>query len=83
MSALQLLMDGILFDVDKKRVVSDKNSGGIKVSHTYVIKEMVVPEEYKNDFAAARIHAKRMGVIRRVVEVDGEKVIEKEKGLLV
>ena len=42
------------------------------ISHTFVIEEITVPEEYKNDFAKARLHAKRKGKIIRHTEVDGE-----------
>ncbi len=43
----------------------------IDITHTYVINELVVPEEYKNDPATARIKAKRKGALERSVNIDG------------
>ena len=51
------------------------------IKHRFVIDELVVPEEYKNDFAKAREMAKRKGKLVREIEVDGKK-IEKEIELL-
>lgn len=42
------------------------------IQHTIEIKEIIVPEEYKNDFAKARIHAKRKGKITRFLTIDGK-----------
>ena len=42
------------------------------IQHTIEIKEIIVPEEYKNDFAKARIHAKRKGKIIRFLTIDGK-----------
>ena len=47
------------------------------IEHTIGIDEIIVPEEYKNDFAKARIHAKRKGKITRFLTID-EKESEKE-----
>jgi len=47
------------------------------IIHTYKIEELIIPEEYKNDFALARIHAKRKGKLIRKILVD-EKQIEKD-----
>ncbi|MFH1403346.1 MAG: hypothetical protein ABIH11_03665 [Candidatus Altiarchaeota archaeon] len=62
-SALGLLMEDLLFDVD----------GGFKgasVSHRYVIDEVVAPGDVK-DPGEARIRAKRKGKVVRTVVVDG------------
>ncbi|MCD4760032.1 hypothetical protein K8R33_04030 [archaeon] len=53
----------------------------LEISHTFVIEEVIVPEEYKNDFAQARIHAKRKGkLIRKIVldKKESQKEIEFE-----
>ncbi len=47
------------------------------IQHTVEIQELIVPEEYKNDFAKARIHAKRKGKLTRILTVD-EKESQKE-----
>ena len=65
-SILYKVMDEICFDVEK----SDFRE--IKITHTYKIKELVIPEEYKNDPANARIFAKRKGEILRLVDVNGK-----------
>ena len=47
------------------------------IQHTIIVEEIIVPEEYKNDFAKARIMAKRKGKIIRIMTVD-EKESQKE-----
>jgi hypothetical protein len=47
------------------------------IQHTVIIDEIIVPEEYKNDFAKARIMAKRKGKLIRILTVD-EKESKKE-----
>lgn len=51
-----------------------------EISHTYIIKEIEIPEEVKKteDFAKMREEAKRRGTIIREAEIDGKK-IKKEK----
>jgi hypothetical protein len=72
-SLTNAVLDEICFDVDIK------DFGEIRISHKYVIKELLIPEEYRENFALARVHAKRKGVIERIIEVDGErKEIQKE-----
>jgi len=44
----------------------------LSINHTFVIDSLVVPDQYKNDFALARIHAKRKGKIIRKLEIDGK-----------
>ncbi|HLC58548.1 MAG TPA: hypothetical protein VJI68_01690 [Candidatus Nanoarchaeia archaeon] len=43
-----------------------------RADHDFFITELVVPDQYKNDFAMARIHAKRKGKIIRKLNVDGK-----------
>lgn len=49
------------------------------IMHTYEIEELVIPEEYKNSFSLARIHAKRKGKLIRKILVDGKQI---EKNIL-
>ena len=50
------------------------------IKHTIHIDEIIVPEEYKNDFAKARLMAKRKGKIVRSIVIDkndNEEIVEK------
>jgi hypothetical protein len=64
------LLDEFAFDFDKEFTE-------VTIKHILHINEVEVPEEYKNDFAKARTHGIRKGVLKRIIEVD-EKIIEKE-----
>jgi len=44
-----------------------------RASHTFIINEIIVPKELENDFARARVEAKRKGKIIRITDVDGKK----------
>ena len=49
------------------------------IAHTFLITDIIIPEEYKNNPEQARIHAKRKGTITRIIDVDGrheEKTID-------
>lgn len=72
---LNRVMDEICFDSE------NKSFREIKISHTYRINELIVPEECRNDTAKARILAKRKGSIKRIVSVD-DSIYETEKELL-
>jgi len=65
-----------------REVCSDPIKEGfseLAIAHTYLIKELVVPEKYKNDYAAARIQAKRKGVMKRTITAGGKTgIIEHE-----
>lgn len=54
----------------------------LEISHTYVVEKVEIPEEYKNDFKKARIYAKRVGLIKRVIRIDNS-IKETEKELRV
>ncbi|MEM4244815.1 MAG: hypothetical protein QXR60_01240 [Candidatus Nanoarchaeia archaeon] len=54
-----------------------KEFSNAKIRHTFMINELIVPKEYENDYAKARIMAKRKGKIKRIIELDRKK-IEKE-----
>ncbi|MBI4447910.1 hypothetical protein HY643_02935 [Candidatus Woesearchaeota archaeon] len=43
------------------------------ISHVYIIKEIMIPEKYKNEPEMARIHGQRKGVLIRKLVIDGEK----------
>lgn len=70
------LAKDICFDCAKKDYKE------MTVSHEFTISELIIPEQYKNDAAKARLHAKRKGTITRKTVVDGV-VNETQKGLLV
>jgi len=74
--AIQDLIREVAFDIN------NKNFSELKIFHRYVIEELIIPEEYKNNFKEARIHAKRKGKILRVIDVDGVKE-EKEMEMLI
>ena len=42
------------------------------IKHTYDIKEIIIPDEYKNDFAMARKMGLRKGKILRFITIDGK-----------
>ncbi|MBW6442470.1 hypothetical protein K0A97_01660 [Patescibacteria group bacterium] len=46
------------------------------INHTFLVKEIVIPEELKKteDFARMREEAKRMGTIIRMAEIDGQEI---------
>ena len=67
MSALDDIMNELLFDLKNKDFTE------VNVSHTYMINELVAPEEVKKDPTRFRIEAKRKGTIKRILEVDGQK----------
>ncbi|MFH1331950.1 MAG: hypothetical protein ABIH63_01570 [archaeon] len=57
-----------------------KDFSNAKIRHIFIINELIVPKEYENDYAQARIMAKRKGILKRILELDG-KIIEKETEL--
>ncbi len=75
-SMADAVANGICFDCAKKDYKE------MRITHEFTISELVIPEEYKNDPAKARLNAKRRGTIKRKTEVDGA-VQETEKPLLV
>ena len=49
------------------------------ISHTLIINDIVIPEEYLNDFAQARLKGIRKGkLIRKIIIEDKEETKEKE-----
>lgn len=59
------IIEDFAFDIDKefKKAI---------ITHTFLIENIEVPEEHKDDPVAARANAKRVGTIKRNLEVDGE-----------
>ena len=47
-----------------------------RASHDFVIEQLVVPEEYKNDFENARVYARRKGKIIRKITADGREIVK-------
>ena len=43
------------------------------IKHTFEITDIEIPKEYENDFAKARLYAKRKGTIHRFLDIDGTK----------
>lgn len=52
------------------------------IKHVYEITDLIVSKEFEDDFAKARLNAKRKGKIIRILNIDG-KEIKKEHDLLV
>ncbi len=69
-SMLKSVMDEICFDLDVKEFKT------INISHTYIINEMIIPEEFKNNPVEIRVQAKRKGKIIRNINVDGSETIK-------
>lgn len=44
----------------------------VMISHTFTITDIIIPDEYKNNFELARVHAKRKGTIKRILDIDGQ-----------
>lgn len=65
-----LVFKDFLFDVADNFDVNKIKSAEVK--QTFVIEDVEIPKEYQNDFALARLHAKKKGKIKRTVIVDGE-----------
>ena len=68
-------LDEFLFDVHQ-------DFKEAKIKHTYIIEEIIIPKEYKNNFQLARLNAKRKGKIIREIILNGKKII-KEKQILI
>lgn len=49
------------------------------INHTFIIDDIIVPDEYKNDFLKARLYSKRKGKIIRNLEFDSIKKINEFK----
>jgi hypothetical protein len=48
------------------------NGKKITIAHTFTITDIEIPNEYKNNFELARVHAKRKGKIKRILTIDGQ-----------
>ena len=72
---LDLIKKEFLFDIKVD------NFKDISIKHTYLIDEIIIPDEFKNNPEEARLNAKRKGRIIRKIDIDG-KTEEKEIELL-
>ena len=66
----------------KEFVFEADNFKEVKIKHIFEITDMIVSKDDEDDFARARINAKRKGKIIRIATIDG-KEIKKEHDLLV
>jgi len=71
---IELIKEEFLYDSD---VDSFKL---ITINHTYLIEDIVVPDDFKDDPSMARLKAIRKGKIFRHIDIDG-KISEKEYNL--
>jgi len=72
------------FDLIKKEFLFDVDADDFKhasIKHIYIIDEIIIPNEFKNNPEQARLNAKRKGRIIRKIEIDG-RASEKEIELL-
>ena len=72
---LDLIKKEFLFDIKVD------NFKDISIKHTYIIDEIIVPDEFKDKPEEARLNAKRKGRIIRKIDIDN-KTEEKEIELL-
>ncbi len=72
---LDLIKKEFLFDI------TVDNFKDISIKHTYIIDEIIIPDEFKNKPDEARLNAKRKGRITRNIDIDG-KTEEREMELL-
>ena len=75
LSDLDTIKKEFLFDIKVD------NFKDISIKHTYIIDEIVIPDEFKNKPEEARVNAKRKGRIIRKINIDN-KTQEKEIQLL-
>jgi len=61
------LLDEFAFDFDP-------NFKKATIVHKIVVKEIIIPKEYENDFGQARLHGIRKGTLIREIDLDGNKV---------
>ncbi len=48
------------------------------INIVFNIKDAIIPKEYENDLALARLHAKKQGTISRTIEIDGKEAAKEE-----
>lgn len=67
-------LETVKFDQIKNDFLFDipDNFKEIELKHDIVIKEIVIPEEYKNNAELARLHGKRKGNMIRKINLDGK-----------
>ncbi len=63
------LLDEFAFDIKQ-------DFKQLKITHKYIITEIIIPDNVKNDFTLARLKAKRKGKLIRTLEIDGKQLIK-------
>ena len=66
-------------DVAKELVFETSSFSEASIRHTFDIKDVSIPDEYKNDLALARFHGKRVGIITRYAIIDGKESQEQKE----
>ena len=76
-------VSGPLKEVFVKDMLFDSNGQckTAEIKHTFLITDIIIPKEYENDMALARIHGKRKGTVIRDVIVDGKATQSKKEFL--
>ena len=64
-----VILDAFLYDV------KDRKFKKAEIKHTLDIQDVVIPKEFENDYAKARLHAKKKGQVQRVITIDGKEVL--------
>jgi len=63
------LLDEFAFDFEKNFTVAT-------IVHKIIIDDVIVPKEYLNDFAKARLMGVRKGKLIREIDLDGKKIVK-------
>ncbi len=66
------VLDAFLFDV------KERDFKKAQINHTFIIEDVVIPKEFQNDFALARLHARKKGKIIRKVTIDAKEIKSSE-----
>ena len=66
------VLDIFLFDCKEREFKK------ASIDHTFIIEDVVIPKKYQDDYALARLHAKKKGKIKRIVTFDGKEILSKE-----
>ncbi|MBT4604865.1 hypothetical protein HOC01_04450 [archaeon] len=64
----ETLLNTFLFDSEERKFKK------AQIDHVFNIKDVKIPKEYENDFAKARLYAKKVGTIKRTITVDGNEL---------
>lgn len=67
----EIILKEFAFDV--------KDFKKLNITHEFIIDDLIIPEEYENDFKKARHYAKRKGKIIRNINLDGKEICKEKK----